>query len=307
MGPLFKFFPNSLHMNLINLQPLIMSNHLKCPACGSSLKNEGKNFQCVQCGKTVPTTVDGALIFIENFKENEVKSHNSKKSWLKSILKRIIVPPHHSMYSDLTSSHSEPKELLTLLKNTPADAMILNIGSLSKNLQSLHPGIRNLDICQYAHIDYIADVCDLPFQDGSVDMIIFKNVLEHVKGPMRALEEIRRVLKKDGILYVKIPFLQPFHAVPDDFQRYTESGFKELFKQYQELDFGVAVAGGSMMSWIIREYLAILTSFGNTKLYRAGLYVWGWLTFWFKYSDLLLKKNKLSGHIASAFYGIYKK
>jgi len=284
-----------------------MPNILKCPSCGGHLTNELKTFQCHHCKHTVLTTGCGVPIFIGNFKENEVKSHNAKKSFLKSIIKKVLLAPHHSMYSDLTSSHSEPKELLSLLKKTPADAFILNIGSLSKNLQLLHKGIRNLDICHYPNIDFIADVCDLPFQDGTIDMIIFKNVLEHVKNPSKALSEINRVLKKDGILYVKIPFLQPFHAVPDDFQRYTESGFRELFKNYQELDFGVAVGGGSMLSWVIREYLAVITSFGNLKLYRLGLHFWGWLTFWIKYGDLLLRKNKFAGHIASAFYGIYKK
>lgn len=284
-----------------------MPNILKCPACGNGFKNELKIFQCQHCKHSIETTEDGVPIFIEDFKKNEIKSHNSKKTLLKSILKKILVPPHHSMYSDFTSSYSEPTELLSLLKNIPADAVILNIGSLSKNLQSLHKGIRNLDICHYPNIDFIADVCDLPFQNDTIDMIIFKNVLEHVKNPLKALSEINRVLKRNGILYVKIPFLQPFHAVPDDFQRYTESGFRELFKKYEELNFGIAVGGGSMMSWIIREYLAILTSFGNSKLYQLGLHFWGWLTFWIKYSDLLFKKNKYSRNIASAFYGIYKK
>lgn len=284
-----------------------MPMNLKCPTCKTYFQCGQKIFQCNHCKHKIPTTEDGTPIFVKDFKENEVKSHNAKKSFIKKVVKKLILPPHHSMYNDLTSSHSEPKELLSLLKKTPTDAIILNIGSLSKNLQKLHKGIRNLDICHYPNIDYVADVCDLPFQSDTIDMIIFKNVLEHVKNPSQALKEISRVLKKDGILYVKIPFLQPFHAVPDDFQRYTKSGFKELFKDYQELDFGIAVAGGSMMSWTIREYLAILTSFGNSKLYQIGIYLWGWLTFWLKYSDLLLRKNKLSGHIASAFYGIYKK
>lgn len=284
-----------------------MFNRLKCPSCGHALKHEGKTYRCGECQKNIPTTENGVPIFIENFQANEVKSHNAKKSVLKSILKKVLVPPHHSMYSDLTSSHSEPKELLSLLQKKPADAMILNIGALSKNLQSLHQGIRNLDICYYPNIDFIADVCDLPFQSGSLDMIIFKNVLEHVKNPTKALEEIHRVLKKGGILYVKVPFLQPFHAVPDDFQRYTESGFKERFKEYKALDFGVAVGGGSMMAWMLREYLAVLTSFGNPRLYGLGLHVWGWLTFWVKYTDLLLRKNSHAPRIASAFYGVYQK
>ncbi len=284
-----------------------MHHFLKCPACEGQLEKTGSGLQCETCKKKVPTAHDGTPIFIDNFKENEVKSHNNKTSRLKSVIKKILHAPHHSTYNDLTSSHSEPKELLALLKKEPEDSIIINIGSLSKNLQSLHKGILNLDICHYPNIDFVADCCDLPFKDNSIDMIIFKNVLEHVRDPAQALKEIRRVLKKGGILYAKVPFLQPFHAVPDDFQRYSKNGLKELFKEYEELGFGVSVGGGSMVSWIVREYLAILTSFGNDKLYRLGLHFWGWLTFWIKYSDLALKKNKYASHIASAFYGIYKK
>lgn len=211
------------------------------------------------------------------------------------------------MYGDLSSSFGEPVELVALLKVLPSEATIINVGSLSKSLKSLHKGIRNLDMYPYPNVDFVANVCALPFEDGTIDMIIFKNVLEHVKNPEKALNEIYRVIKKNGYIYAKIPFLQPFHAVPDDFQRYTKNGFKELFKNYKELDFGISVGGGSMMSWILREYLAILTSFGKEKYYQKGLKFWGWVTFWIKYTDLLLKKNKLSHRIASAFYGIYQK
>lgn len=262
------------------------------------LKHDRRNYS---------VTDDGIPVFIEDFKKNEVKSHSANKSFLKSLIKKVLFAPHHSMYSDFSSSHGEPKELIKLLKKLPPKATILNIGSLSKNLLALHPGVRNLDICYYPNIDFIADAADLPFKDGSIDMIIFKNVLEHVPNPNRVLSEIERVLKKGGTLYVKIPFLQPFHAVPDDYSRYTKSGFKLLFKNYKELEFGVTVGGGSMISWLLREHLAVLTSFGNFKLYRLGLHFWGWLTFWIKYSDLLLRKNKLSHYTASAFYGIYRK
>jgi len=224
-----------------------------------------------------------------------------------AVKKELFSAPHHSIYSDLTNSFGEPKELLCLLKKIPREAIILNIGSLSKNLRLLHKGILNLDICYYLNIDLIADASELPFRNESMDMIIFKNVLEHIKNPTKAINEIERVLKKGAYIYIKVPFLQPFHAVPDDYQRYSENGIKELFKNYKEQEFGVSVGGGSMISWLLREYLAILTSFGNQKIYLLGINFWGWLTFWLKYSDLLLKNNKLSSHIASAFYGVYQK
>jgi SAM-dependent methyltransferase len=227
---------------------------------------------------------------------------------IKQPIKRILnTVPHHSVYKDLSDSTGEQPELLCLIKKLRNDAVILNIGSIGKDLRSLHPGIINCDITHNLNIDLFGDATQLPLRDESMDMIIFKNVLEHIKGPQLALDEIERVLKKGAYFYVKIPFLQPFHAVPDDYQRYTENGIKELFKGYQQLDFAVSVGPGSMMSWLLREYLAILTSFGNHKLYRIGIFIWGWLTFWVKYSDLLLRKNQMSSRIASAFYGIYQK
>ena len=52
-------------------------------------------------------------------------------------------------------------------------------------------------------------------------------VLEHVGSPDDVLAELYRVLKpRGGVLGV--PSLQPFHAVPTDFQRSTKDGLIEL-------------------------------------------------------------------------------
>jgi 2-polyprenyl-3-methyl-5-hydroxy-6-metoxy-1,4-benzoquinol methylase len=51
------------------------------------------------------------------------------------------------------------------------------------------------------------DVCDMPFQSGAFDIIIAISALEHVEedGMGLAVEEIGRVLKKDGIIFVTMP------------------------------------------------------------------------------------------------------
>ena len=48
----------------------------------------------------------------------------------------------------------------------------------------------------------------LPFPDGSFDLVILDNVLEHVDDRARTLEEIHRVLAPGGILYLVTP--KPF-------------------------------------------------------------------------------------------------
>jgi hypothetical protein len=61
----------------------------------------------------------------------------------------------------------------------------------------------------------------LSFADGSIDLIITNDVLEHVSKPERAIAEIARVLKPGGELFMTIPF----HAQDDqNVQRAELSG-----------------------------------------------------------------------------------
>lgn len=45
----------------------------------------------------------------------------------------------------------------------------------------------------------------LPFQSNSFDIIISNSVMEHVSFPNRHIEEIYRVLKKKGLVYLAVP------------------------------------------------------------------------------------------------------
>ncbi len=46
---------------------------------------------------------------------------------------------------------------------------------------------------------------ELPFPDGSFDLVLLDNVLEHVTDQRRTLAEIRRVLAQGGLLYMVTP------------------------------------------------------------------------------------------------------
>lgn len=50
-----------------------------------------------------------------------------------------------------------------------------------------------------------ASVLDLPFDTGSFDTVFFHHVIEHVADPSRSLEEISRVLRSDGSLFIGTP------------------------------------------------------------------------------------------------------
>ena len=51
----------------------------------------------------------------------------------------------------------------------------------------------------------LGTVYAIPFEDNSFDIIILDQVLEHLHNPKSAMKEIKRVLKKGGLIYVGVP------------------------------------------------------------------------------------------------------
>ena len=77
-------------------------------------------------------------------------------------------------------------------------------------------------------IDVLGTAYSIPFKDDFFDTALLTQVIEHLEEPKKALNEINRVLKKDGILILSWPFLYPVHEAPRDFFRYTKYGMQYL-------------------------------------------------------------------------------
>lgn len=93
---------------------------------------------------------------------------------------------------------------------------------------------------EYVGADYLTDrsrpdiVCsalDLKVSDHSFDTVVSTEVLEHVPDPLRALREMRRVLKSEGHLVLSAPMWWPRHEIPYDYFRYPYDGLLYLFKE----------------------------------------------------------------------------
>jgi SAM-dependent methyltransferase len=52
---------------------------------------------------------------------------------------------------------------------------------------------------------FAGSVLDLPFADGSFDIVFYHHVIEHVSDPARSLAELARVLRRGGLLYLGTP------------------------------------------------------------------------------------------------------
>ena len=70
----------------------------------------------------------------------------------------------------------------------------------------------------------------LPFESRSFDTVLSLQVFEHVPEPQLLLNEMARVVKKDGIVLVCVPFSFRLHEEPNDYFRYTPHGLRSMFE-----------------------------------------------------------------------------
>lgn len=142
---------------------------------------------------------------------------------------------------------------------------VLNAGAGDRDISHLVDGeLVNQDIPEGTHndnIDVWSPLHEIPADDGYFDAIICNAVLEHVVNPDEVLSEFGRVCKTGGSLYLTVPFMQPEHLDPTDFQRYTLSGLKVAVERH---GFYVQEAGGvhnvyTTLAWIAHEWLASIS------------------------------------------------
>jgi SAM-dependent methyltransferase len=89
------------------------------------------------------------------------------------------------------------------------------------------------DIQEGTGVDRIEDIHHLTFEDNSVGSVICLETLEHVADPLRAVQEMHRILRPGGLLAISSLMFFPIHAHPWDFWRFTPEGFELLLKPFE--------------------------------------------------------------------------
>jgi SAM-dependent methyltransferase len=176
--------------------------------------------------------------------------------------------------------------------------IILNLGSGTRRLGR---NTLNLDRFNVEGIDIQADVLHLPIKAESVEAIVCTGVLEHVHSPQLAVQEICRVLKPGGRSYFELPFMQTFHASPDDFFRWTAAGLQHLLRPLRIIESQVTAGPATALAWVFQETMAMLFSLRSDTLYRIGLRVFGYLALPLSWMDTLLEGHPLARQAASGF------
>jgi SAM-dependent methyltransferase len=102
------------------------------------------------------------------------------------------------------------------------------------DLRDLFPGraYTGVDFRAGPGVDLVANVESLPLPDASVGTVLAFSVFEHVKHFWKGFEEVRRVLRPDGVFLVCCPFYFHVHAYPSDYWRFTPEAFDTLLQAY---------------------------------------------------------------------------
>lgn len=117
--------------------------------------------------------------------------------------------------------------------------LVLDFGCGNLDDKLVYDNVIRLDVVDYKNVNVVVTTDDLPFQDNYFDAVVSQSVFEHVKRPWLIADELYRVLKPGGILYVETAFMQPLHADPHHFFNMTISGLRTVFERFAELETGV--------------------------------------------------------------------
>lgn len=147
----------------------------------------------------------------------------------------------------------------TLIDELPPDAIVVNVGcGIIRRFESAGCRYLATDLRVLANVDFAANGEALPLAEGSADLVVALELLEHVPKPEAVLREVARVLKPGGTAVVSVPSTVPRHD-HFDYWRFTAQGLDRLGAEVFEKG-EVHVFGGTFEALgYLAEYYTALT------------------------------------------------
>jgi len=279
----------------------IVKNILACSICGSSLNFDNHEEMICFANSQHKFKLKNEVFEFKTYSDDVTEKHpdhifSNIKNYFKKFPTLYYILVH---VVGATPVNKSPKKFV---KSISKDKVIINIGS---GPHILREDVINLDIYPYRGVSITASAEKLPIADGSVDVVVCDNLLEHVEGAERAIKEIVRVLKTGGQAYIGTPFMNGFHSSPNDFYRWTHEGLRVVllpFFKEEELDIAYGPTAATLL--ILQDWLAMLLSFNIRFLYEGWQMVFMIIFIPLKPLDYILSKYQFAKSIALNLYFI---
>ncbi|WP_375764998.1 class I SAM-dependent methyltransferase [Archangium gephyra] len=211
--------------------------HLVCPMCLASVQMTDEAVRCGACGETY-------------------RLRNGRPVMLTS----KIIDESAIVDTPNVSGWGYDTKLLEILRRNP-NGMFLDAGAGLRPVY--YRNVVNVEIAPYWTTDVIASGEFLPFRAESFDGVFSVAVMEHVPNFFKYAENILRVMKKGGVLFCTVPFLQPEHGYPNHYYNMTHEGLLNIFRgKVNILEAGFIDPAHHPMNtlkWFLDIYTAALT------------------------------------------------
>ncbi len=143
---------------------------------------------------------------------------------LKGALKKVFMP--HS-----PNERSFLEQHLSGFAKRNSNKLILDVGAGECQYADLFTERNKYETCDLKDsfhtgigYDIVSSVYEIPREDSYYDVVLMLQVLEHIEKPVRALKEINRILKEEGVLFLSVPQAAGDHFEPYHYFNYTQYG-----------------------------------------------------------------------------------
>ncbi len=241
-------------------------------------------------------------------------SWRGSKLWHHNASSAVTVPQKSNLfqgwfvgviYADQNRSRAVKVALEGLLAVLQPDSVALNIGAGGTQYRD----VVNLEIADGPSVDIIGHGYDLPFHNGTVDLVIMQEVLEHIPDFLFLIQEIRRVLKPGGVFFCQVPFQIGFHPGPCDYWRFTRQGLEYMFKlpEWELKQISISLGHGSGFYRIAVEFVAVTASCFCSRSYLLMKALAALSLYPLKFFDLVTRRSSEKDRIPGGYFCIVMK
>lgn len=187
-----------------------------------------------------------------------LNNESSRMSWIVETLKKIT---EGNTILDAGAGEQKFKQYCKHLNYVSQDFAQYDPLQIDKGLQ--------MDKWDYAGLDIVSDIINIPVPAASFDAVMCIEVIEHIPDPAKVFPEFSRILKSGGSLILTAPFCSLTHFAPYHYS----TGFSRFYYEKHLHDHGFEIIelkeNGNYFEYLaqeIRRLPEITEKYTNKKL-----------------------------------------